>query len=90
MPREITQQVGQAPLFPVAENGLHPRQGRHLHRRPLDIAAGDPEGRGGVFPGQAAHSLASLLIGPGSDGAGVHHNQVRDFFRRGGAPAPER
>ena len=70
----------------VAENGLHPRQGRHFRRGPLSIAAGDPKGRFGILPGQAADSLTGLLIGPGGDGAGVHDHQVRVGPRERGAP----
>ena len=86
----LYQEVGQAHFFLVAEHRLHPRQGRQLGRGPLGIAAGDPEGRSGVLPGQAADSLAGLLIGPGGDGAGVDDQQVRGRPRVRGAPAPER
>ena len=77
----------QAHFFLVAEDGLHPWQGRNRGRGSLGITAGDPKGQAGVLPGQAAHGLAGLLVGPGSDGAGIHHYQVRDRVGRGGTPA---
>jgi hypothetical protein len=82
--------VGQAPFFLVAEHGLHPRQGRHFRRGPLSIAAGDPDGCFRVHSGQAAYSLAGLLVGTFGDGAGVHDQQVRLGPRGRGAPPPGR
>jgi hypothetical protein len=41
-----------------------------------------------MLPGQAANGLAGLLIGPGSDGAGVHQHQIRPHPRGCGLPAP--
>ena len=90
MPWILTQQVAQVPFFLVAENGLHPRQGRHFRRGSLSIAAGDPDGRVRVLPGQAADSLAGLLVGPGGDGTGVHDHQVRVGPRGRGAPPQTR
>jgi hypothetical protein len=43
-----------------------------------------------MLPGQTADGLAGLLIGPGSDGASIHHHQVRSLARGRGAPPPER
>ena len=86
----FTQEVAQAPFFLVAEHGLHPRQGRNFRRGPLSIAAGDPEGRFGMLPGQAANGLAGLLVGPGGDGAGVDNHQIRFGPRGGSAPPPGR
>ena len=69
----LSQEVGQVHFFLVAENGLNPRKGGDFLRSPLGIAAGDQDRRAGVLPGQAADSLAGLLIGPCGDGAGVDH-----------------
>jgi hypothetical protein len=43
-----------------------------------------------MLPGQAADSLAGLLVGTFGDGAGVHQHQVRDRVRGRGAPAAGR
>jgi hypothetical protein len=80
--------VAQAGFFLVSKNGLHPRQGRHFRRGSLSIAAGDPDGRFGMLPGQAADGLTGLLVGPGGDGAGVHDQQIRAAPRGRSAPPP--
>jgi hypothetical protein len=90
MPGEISQEMGQVSFFLVAENGLHPRQGRHFRWGSLSIAAGDPDGCFGVLPGQAADSLAGLLVGTFGDGAAVHDHQVRVGPRGRSAPPQTR
>ena len=63
MPAAFLQKMGQARFFLVTENGLHPRQGRHLRRGPLSIAAGHPDGGFRILAGQAAdRPVAHLLV----------------------------
>ncbi len=60
----------------VADHGVDAGQRGELVRRPLRIAAGDQDARGGVFPPHAAQEGAGGAVRLGGHAAGIGNDYV--------------
>ena len=64
-------------LMRVPDDQTHARQCRNLFRRTLRIASRDYDSRLGIPASNAADSCPRILIGGGSNRAGVKHHYAR-------------
>lgn len=72
----------------IADDPGDTRKLRQFLRRALGVTTGDEDTRGGVGGMQPLNGVASLGIGGGRDGAGVHDHDIGGGgFRRGCAAA---
>ena len=60
----------------IANHQRHAFECRYLLRRALRVTAGDENAGFGALSTDAAHSLAHLVVGGGSHGASVQHDEV--------------
>ena len=73
---EPVQSLGKPPAVPAAGDHVRFLHGLGCLREGLGKAAGEADGRPGVFPPQPPQQLPGLAVPFGGDGAGVHHHGV--------------